>query len=110
VEHWRKCIVVFTVAPPPAITGSPSVTNRDVVNSLDTRRTTVIDNGGELLSRSTDEQGGTASLAATGPKLIQAPRFLPAHGYPPTMVHESRRSINNHDKGSPATRGNEPAI
>jgi hypothetical protein len=38
-EHWRKCLVVFTMALPPAITGSPNVTNRDVV----TRRTAVID-------------------------------------------------------------------
>jgi hypothetical protein len=42
-EHWHKRLVVFTVALPPAITGSPNVTNRDVVKCLDTRRTTVID-------------------------------------------------------------------
>ena len=41
-EHWRKCIMVFTVVLPPAITGSPSVTKRDVVKSLDTRRMAVI--------------------------------------------------------------------
>jgi hypothetical protein len=42
-EHWRKCLVVFTMALPPAITGSPNVTNRDVVKCLDMRRMTVID-------------------------------------------------------------------
>jgi hypothetical protein len=42
-EHWRRCLVVFTVALPPAITGSPNATNRDVVKCLDTRRTAVID-------------------------------------------------------------------
>jgi hypothetical protein len=78
VEHWRKCIVVFTVAPPPAITGSPSMTNRDVVNSLDTRRTTVIDNGGELLSRSTDEQGGTQ--VDPGAEIFTCPRLSIDHG------------------------------
>jgi hypothetical protein len=42
-EHWRKCLVVFTVALPLAIIESPNVTNRDMVKCLDTRRTTVID-------------------------------------------------------------------
>jgi hypothetical protein len=44
--------------------------------------------------RSTDELGGgsTASLAATRPNSIRAPRFLSARAYLLTMVHKSRRS------------------
>jgi hypothetical protein len=63
--YWCMGWVAFTVALPSAITGSHNTTNCDVVQSLDTRRTTVINQWQRALIRSTDDQGGTTGLAAT---------------------------------------------
>jgi hypothetical protein len=103
--YWCAGLVSSVMANSPAMSKYRKPSYCDVVKCFSTWRTVVI--GRWDLSQSIDEQGGTVSLAATGPKLIQAPRSLPAHGYPQAMSHESRRSVNNHGEGLPAARGNE---
>jgi hypothetical protein len=102
--YWCMGWVAFTVALPPVITGSHNTTNCDVVQSLDTRRTTVINQRRRALIRSADEQGGYGGLSRNRARVDPMPRFLLARAYLLTTVHESRRAINHHDDGSPATR------
>jgi hypothetical protein len=109
-SYWCAWLVSSVVANSPTMSKYRKLSYCDVVKCFSTWRMTVIGQRRWDLSQSIDEQGGTVSLAAIGPKLIQAPISLPAHGYPQATTHESRRSVNNRGEGSPAARGNEPAI
>jgi hypothetical protein len=109
-SYWRAWLVSSVVANSPAMSKYRKPSYCNVVKCFSMWRTAVIGQRRRDLSQSIDEQGGTVSLAAIGPKMIQAPRSLPAHGYPQAMAHESWRSVNNRGEGSPAARGNETAI
>jgi hypothetical protein len=102
--HWCSERVAFTVA---VLRRSPdmhSMIHHDAGKGLSTWRAPVTDQRRRRLSDRPMSMGGTASLAATRPNSIWVSRFLPARAYLLTTVHESRRAINHHGDGSPATR------